>query len=155
MNPSCTGCHWAGNKLACAKCRGGEAKPQPPVKLKARGRHAHVKGEMNKTESAYASHLEARKAIGEIAGYWFEAITVKLGHDCRLTMDFLVQLADGTLELHDTKAGKKTKTKDGQKITPLVEDDARVKMSVAAGMFPFGIFTAHKDGDAWVVKEIG
>ena len=124
-------------------------------KVKARGRKPP--GKMNSTEQAYSAHLEARKMAGEILGWWFEGITLKLGPDCRFNPDFLIQLADGTLELHDTKARMKKTAKDGSAyFKPLIEDDARAKLSVTAGMFPFSVFTAYKnpDGTSWQVEEI-
>jgi len=111
---------------------------------------------MNSTERAYSEFLELRKIAGNVSAWWFEAITLKLGPDCRLTMDFLVQLPDGIMELHDTKGRKKKTKKDGSVAHgALIEDDARVKLSVAAGMYPFVIRTAFKlpNGD-WCVEEI-
>ena len=155
-----TPCGWKDVAVVCAACRAQAAGIVPskvmpmPKKVKARGRTE--RGKMNSTETAYSLHLEARKMAGEILGWWFESITLRLGPDCRFNPDFLVQLADGTLELHDTKARMKKKAKDGSTyFKPLVEDDARVKLSVTAGMFPFSVFTAFKGPDGiWVVEEI-
>lgn len=36
---------------------------------KAKGRHQHVAGEMNRTERAYSEHLEMRKLAGEVV-WW-------------------------------------------------------------------------------------
>lgn len=156
----CAACGWKDVAVVCAACKaqaaGGApllAKPMPK-KAKARGRKAP--GKMNSTEEAYSQHLESRKMAGDILGWWFESITLRLGPDCRFNPDFLVQLSDGTLELHDTKARMKKKAKDGSTyFKPLVEDDARAKLSVTAGIFPFSVFTAFKNPDAtWTVEEI-
>lgn len=82
----------------------------------------HVAGRMNKTEAAYASRLELQKKNGGVLWYRFEAVTFKLAHDTRYTPDFLVMMADGTLEAHEVKG--------------FFEDDAKVKVKVAAEMFP-------------------
>jgi hypothetical protein len=112
---------------------------------KGRGRFSRVKKNdkgMNKTEASYALHLEARKLAGEIHDYWFEQLTLKLTDDTRLTIDFLIQLKDGHLELHDTKGSKF-----------IYQDDAKVKMKVAASMFPFHFVVVYprtqKLGGGW------
>lgn len=161
--PDCQGCHYRNTPQVCQACRkdaAGGALPSvsgaPKLKTKAIGRQVHARGKMNSTERAYAEFLELRKIAGNVSAWWFEAITLKLGPDCRLTMDFLVQLPDGTMELHDTKGRKKTTKKDGSVAHgPLIEDDARVKLSVAAGMYPFVIRTAFKlPNGEWCVEEI-
>jgi len=100
-----------------------------PHNVMAKGRPRRTPGTMNKAEAAYAGTLEVRKAAGELIGYWYEAVTFKLAKDTRYTPDFLVQLADGTLEAHEVKG--------------FWEDDARVKIKVAASMFPV-LFRAMK-----------
>lgn len=110
-----------------------------PHNVMARGRTRRTPGTMNKTEAAYAALLQLRKDAGQLAGFWFEAVTLKLAKDTRYTPDFLVQLKDGTMEFHEVKG--------------YWEDDARVKIKVAAEMFPF-MFRAYrprakKDGGGW------
>lgn len=116
-----------------------------PHNVMARGRTRHTPGTMNKTEAAYAAKLEERKTAGEIVGFWFEAVTFKLAKDTRYTPDFLVQLADGTLEAHEVKG--------------FWEDDAKVKIKVAASMFPvlFRAFKVRpkKHGGGWEEEVIG
>lgn len=92
-------------------------------------------GEMNQTEAAYGRLLETRKAAGEVAWYAFEGINLRLAPGTRYTPDFAVMLADGTMELHEVK-GK-------------WEDDARVKIKVAASMFPFRFVAVRKVRGAW------
>lgn len=89
----------------------------------ARGRIKHVKGVMNKTEFEYSQHLELKKQAGEIIWYSYEAIKLRLAKNTTYTPDFLVMLADGTLQAHEVKG--------------FWEDDAKVKIKVAAEMFPF------------------
>lgn len=99
---------------------------------------------MNQTERAYSEVLEGRRLAGEITAWWFEAIKLVLGHDCVYNPDFLVQLADGSLELHEVKG--------------FWRDDARVKVQVAARLYPFRIRAVQKlpkkSGGGWQFEEI-
>lgn len=99
------------------------------------------KHQMNKTEARYAALLEIRKRVGEIAWYAFEGITLKLGEDCRYTPDFAVMLTCGEMEMHETKG--------------FFRDDAKVKIKVAAKMFPFRFYLARWEKGNFDVKEIG
>lgn len=84
---------------------------------------SHKSGVMNGTEKLYAKMLELQKAAGMIKGYWFEAMTFKLADDTRYTPDFMVQMMDDEIEFHEVK---------GRWM-----DDAKVKIKIAATMFPF------------------
>lgn len=100
-------------------------------------------GQMNKTETAYAQELEARKNAKELLWYAFEGVTLKLADGCRYTPDFAVLMADGTIEMHEVKG--------------YWTDDARAKIKVAADKFPFRFIAvyrqAKKDGGGWKVEE--
>ncbi len=103
-------------------------------------------GQMNRTEAAYAAHLDARKAAGEILWWRFEGVTFRLAERCSLTPDFLILLASGALEAHDAKGSPHVFT-----------DDAKVKMKVAARDFPlpfFVCFPKPKREGGWFVEEI-
>jgi hypothetical protein len=95
---------------------------------------------MNKTEERYAWVLEGRKQAGEIQRYEFEKITLKLGDDCRYTPDFYVVNRESEVEFHEVKG--------------FFRDDAKVKIKVAAEMFPFRFFLAQVVKGGWDVKEI-
>jgi hypothetical protein len=97
-------------------------------------------GKMNGTEAAYGRQLEARKQAGEVAWYRFEGLKFRLADNTHYTPDFAVMLADGTMELHEVK-GHWT-------------DDARVKIKVAAEMYPFQ-FQAIRlvSGKGWQREE--
>jgi hypothetical protein len=110
-------------------------------KTPARARPKHVAGEMNKTEAAYAAHLEQRRAAGEVIWWKFESIKLRLAEKTFLTVDFFVQLADGVLEAHEVKG--------------FWEDDARVKVKVAASLYPFRFLAIQKAGDGWKVEDFG
>jgi hypothetical protein len=113
-------------------------------------------GEMNKTEAAYALWLQSEKKYGFIAkALPFGSMTFKLANDTRYTPDFPVIMPDGTLELRDTK-GTKAKKKDGVKVgtVPYVEEDALIKIKVAAERFPeFGWALVWLDEKGWQRKE--
>lgn len=113
----------------------------PAQKVQALGRMKA--GAMNKTEEAYAARLEFQKHTGHILWYKFEGITFKLADDTRYTPDFVVMLSNGELEAHEVK---------GQ-----WQDDAKVKIKVAASMFPLRFIAVKvrrkKDGGGWMVED--
>jgi hypothetical protein len=89
---------------------------------KASGRATREAGKMNRLETRYAEHLEVRKMCGEIAKWRFEPWKLRLAPKTYYDPDFEVVMLDGKIELHETKGHW--------------EDDARVKIKVAATMFP-------------------
>ncbi|MCJ2112955.1 DUF1064 domain-containing protein [Methylobacterium sp. E-025] len=100
-------------------------------------------GEMNKTEAAYARHLEGLKAAGEVAWYRFEGLKFRLADGCFYTPDFAVLRGDGALEAHEVKGHW--------------SDDARVKIKVAAEMYPLRFLAvrvvAKRNGGGWEVED--
>jgi hypothetical protein len=95
--------------------------------------------DMNGTERAYAQLLDVRQKAGEIAWWRFEGITLKLADDTRYTPDFAVMLADGTMEMHETKG--------------FMREDAHVKIKVAAAQFPFKFRLLKMDRKARIWHE--
>lgn len=118
--------------------------PDVPLKLNKAdgGRTRHVGGQMNGLEKRYAAHLELRRATGEIQSYLFEPIKLRLAQSTFFTIDFLLWMADGSIELHEAKGHW--------------EDDSRVKIKVAAKMFPWwrfvGVMRDKKTKD-WKFEE--
>lgn len=104
-----------------------KTKQSPQQKMFAKGRMK--KGVMNKTEANYARHLNALKFSGEILWWAYEAVTLKIAPDTRLTIDFTILYPSGRFVFHDTKGSMR-----------IFQDDAKVKMKVAAEMFPFEFF---------------
>lgn len=102
-------------------------------------------GTMNKLEQSYANHLEQRKIAGEVLWYKFEGIKLRLGDKTFYTPDFAVLAADEVMEMHECKG--------------FMQDDAAVKIKVAAGSFPFRFFLVKvrpkKDGGGWNLREYG
>ncbi len=116
----------------------------------ARGRVRHQIGEMNKTEQSYANWLQALRQRGEILWFGFECWTFKLAKDTRYTPDFVVQLPNGELLLVEVKG----RAKSGKYFA---EDDAKVKVKVAAAAFPMlRIKIVWPDGNGgWDEEHIG
>lgn len=109
----------------------------PLQKLQALGRLKT--GELNKTEQEYQNLLEVRKIAGEIVWYKFEGIKLRLADNCFYTPDFAVMLANGQIELHEVKGHW--------------NDDARVKIKVAAAAYPFRFVAIKKKGKGWETEE--
>jgi len=139
---------WTEEELASLlKRRGvpGAARPSPdvsapPFKLPPNqaGRYALGRlpvGKMNKTESAYAQHLELQKHAGKVLWWRFEGIKLRLADNTFYTSDFAVLPPDGVLELHECKG--------------FWQDDARVKIKVAAALYPFRFIAVKKKGNGW------
>jgi hypothetical protein len=83
--------------------------------------------QMNKTEIAFSLILEARKRNGEIVTYGYERVTLKLADDTRYTPDFYAVDCEDGLVFYEVKGGH-------------IRDDARVKLQVAATMYPRFVF---------------
>jgi hypothetical protein len=96
-------------------------------------------GAMNKTESAYAKHLEVQKQFGNVAWYEFEPMNLRLGEKCFYSVDFMVMLKSGALECHEVKG--------------YWTDDALVKIKVAAARFPFRFIAVRLVKGEWEVRE--
>lgn len=123
------------------KAAGAFRRSGTPENIRALGRLKP--GQMNKTEAAYCEHLEAEHRAGRVAWYAFEGLKFRLADATFYTPDFAVMLSNGQLEAHEVKGHW--------------EDDARVKVKVAASMYPvrFCAVTkaAKKDGGGWKVEE--
>jgi len=100
-------------------------------------------GTMNKTEAAYASFLETQKHAGEIVWWKFEGVKLRLADNTFYTCDFAVLPKSALLEMHEVKG--------------FWQDDARVKIKVAASIYPFRFIAvtarAKKHGGGWEREE--
>lgn len=96
-------------------------------------------GAMNKTEQAYGAYLETLKSAKEIDWYKFEGVKLRLADNTFYTPDFAVMGANGLMEMHEVKG--------------FWQDDARVKIKVAADLYPFRFIAvkarAKKNGGGW------
>lgn len=100
-------------------------------------------GEMNRTEARYAEYLGEQHHAGIIAWFKFEAVKLRLADNTFYSPDFAVMLLNGAIEMHEVKG--------------FWEDDARVKIKVAASLYPFCFKAvmpvAQKRGGGWKVEE--
>ena len=87
-------------------------------------------GVMNATEAEYARVLEADKAAGLVAWWAFEPFKFRLADNTFYTPDFGVMLINGELQAHEVKG--------------FWTDDARVKIKVAASLFPIQFYALRK-----------
>ncbi len=92
-------------------------------------------GQMNKTEAAYAEDLEFQRQAGAVAWWAFEALKYRLADNTFYTPDFAVMLSNGVLQAHEVKGRW--------------EDDARVKIKIAAALFPIEFIAVKKTKLGW------
>jgi hypothetical protein len=93
---------------------------------------------LNKTEQAYLAMLRAKN----YAYLGIQNITLKLGDDLRLTMDFNFINEQGRFVFVDTKGG-------------FWREDAKIKVKVAARMYRWATFiVAHKEKSGWTEEII-
>jgi len=96
---------------------------------------------MNKTEAAYAAHLELLKHAGEVLWYKFEGLKFRLADNTFYTPDFAVLTKDNTLQAHEVKG--------------YWQDDAKVKIKVASDLYPIEFIAIHKVKSGWDVVRFG
>lgn len=96
-------------------------------------------GQMNGWEKRYASYLDGLKLGGLIYGYWFDAVKLRLADNTFYTPDFLVLNVSLEMEIHEVKGHW--------------EDDARVKIKVAADKFPFRFKAVKPVKGEWVEEQ--
>lgn len=126
---------WTAESLAKIGISRTKAAEAVNLKAKAARGSFHKSGQMNKLEAAYAARLESLKLAGEIADYRFECIKLRLADNTFYTPDFMVLRPDGAFEVHEVKGHW--------------EDDARVKIKVAAAQFPFKFVAVKKTKNGW------
>lgn len=107
---------------------------------RARARKVRKPGHMNGLETRYAHYLEEERAAGRVDWWRFEPCGLRLAEGCTYNPDFMVVLSDGTIEIHETKGRW--------------EDDALVKIKIAAETYPVFVFRAFQwVRGAWQVRE--
>lgn len=100
-------------------------------------------GAMNQTEAAYGKRLETLRQAGVVAWYKFEGMKLRLADNTFYSPDFAVMLANGEIEMHEVKGRW--------------QEDARVKIKVAAEQYPFRFIAITKQlskaGAGWNIEE--
>ena len=129
---------------------------------RARSRPRHVSGRMNKSETEYAAILQERQDAGELKKFRFEDTTLRLtlgdGKQVRYTPDFRVMENDDTITFVDVKPA--WFSKQAQRVILQPEEDAKIKIRVAADVFPEYRFRAvgkrpKKYGGGWIEEDVG
>lgn len=102
-------------------------------------------GAMNKTEVAYEAYLKTLLMAGELLWYKFEGLKFRLADNTFYTPDFCIMLPDGQIEIREVKG--------------FWQEDARVKIKVAAEMYPFKFVAVKaktkKMGGGWEYEVFG
>lgn len=117
---------------------------RPPFSLPANEAGALARGqmpkrEMNKTEAAYSQHLELQKIAGEILWHRYEPLKLRLADGSYYKPDFGVLTRECLFEIHETKG--------------FWREAARVRIKVAAELFPFKFIAVTHQGDGWSREE--
>lgn len=135
--------NWTEADIERLKNRKPAAKQTGTQRMQALGRMKT--GEMNKTEARFAQLLELERHAGKVKWWKFEGIRLMLAKNTSLTVDFAILPETDILTLIDVKGSK-----------AMVTDDARVKMKVAAEMYPFVFKIAYPraKGEGWDIEEI-
>lgn len=129
---------WTPERLDAHLAKTAAPKPQnATTRMQALGRLKT--GAMNKTEAAYAAVLDQEKIAGTVLWYSFEGLKFRLADNTFYSPDFAVMLADGNIQILEIKG--------------FWTDDARVKIKIAAAMFPFQFIAIKKNGRNWVREE--
>lgn len=104
--------------------------------------------EMNRVEAKYERYLQERQMVGEIQWAIYEPLKLRLADKTYYSPDFLVLAKDGVLEAHEVKSLWST----GK---PGFEEDARVKVKVAAEIAPYLRFIVATDSkDGWLFEQL-
>jgi hypothetical protein len=125
---------------------------------------------MTREEQNYADYLAAQKQRGEVLYFDFEPVKLKIAYSETVQPDgtvkttstyyepdFLVVTKQGNLEIREIKGTTYKTRASGQRVpVPFVEDDALVKIKVAASLFPFRFVIVHplKSGE-WAEIDFG
>ena len=103
-------------------------------------------GAMNKTEQAYGAYLELLRQSGYVAWFKFEGVKLRLADNTFYSPDFAVMLTDGQMQMHEVKGAR-----------AIFQDDAKVKVKVAADAYPFQFLVAYpiakNKGGGWEIVE--
>jgi hypothetical protein len=121
-----------------AQLHAAPAAPASSIKVAIKAKPSADESKLNKLESAWLAVLRADITLAWVGVH---ALTFKIGDDCRYTPDFIALNLDGELITYETKG--------------FMRDDARVKLKVAARMFPFvGFVLVERKAGAWICTEI-
>lgn len=103
------------------------------------------KGQMNKTEQAFAEELERLKQAGEIIDWKFHPMNIRLATNTFYEVDFLALGADMSLTIYETKGG-------------YTSDKGQLKIKLVAEVMPWfrmvkAVKQSKKDGGGFKLEE--
>lgn len=151
----------AGDRISVADFRSMGTRPKAPVTgpnapqgVKGKPQYALGRlpaGVMNKTEERFLEEwIKPLVLTGDVLWWSFEGIKLRLAPNTFYTPDFALMASDGVLDLIDVKPA-----------AHLIEEDAKVKIKVAAELFPFRFFYAWRMGGTtartrgWHIEQVG
>jgi hypothetical protein len=98
-------------------------------------------GVMNRTEQAYADHLEALVRAGELRRWYFEGVKFRLGPRCFYTPDFLLIFPDGSMRVDEIKG-------------PFIREDSWIKIKWFVQQYPeFPLVVVRRVGGGWTYER--
>ena len=110
------------------------------LKIKKTPKGIAKRGVMNKTEAAFDQQLKFRMHAGEILWYNFEGISFRLAKGAKYTPDFIVMKDNYEIEIYEVKGFFRTAD--------------RLRLKIAADMYPFKFIAAIKDKTGWKFEEM-
>lgn len=96
-------------------------------------------GQMNKLEIAYQAYLLGLQYAGQVLWFEYEAVKFKLGKATFYTPDFMVLMADLSLEVHEVKGRW--------------EDWGRIKIKCAAEKYPLRFIGIQRVKGQWAQEH--
>jgi hypothetical protein len=100
---------------------------------------------MNRWEQLYSDHLRDRRIAGEVRWFGFEIIRLRLAmsqteKEAWYKPDFMVVMADGSVELHEVKGHWR--------------EAARLRVKIASEIFPFPLIVVTRSGSQWQYERM-
>lgn len=132
---------------------------EPAERVQPRGRApALVRDRMNRGERRYAAYLDALCAAGTVSVWYYEPLSWRLADNTHYRPDFLVILADGSVELHEVKGRKsQRRSKRGELVgQPFwAQEDSWLKLKIVAEIIPFGLIIVWQEADgSWSQRRL-
>lgn len=112
-----------------------------PKKLVGRAKlGGHKSGQMNKLEAAYSQVLDLELHAGIIVGYRFEFASFKLAHRVHYRSDFLVKMADSSIQERQVKG--------------FMTEGGRVKLRLFAKASLWDVYLVQRIKGNWDIEKV-
>lgn len=124
------------------RVRGGMVTALPSAGVRRpQSQKQHPSPFRSKLEAAYAGYLHTLMLAGDIKRYAYEPIRLNLAPKTTLTPDFLVELPNGSLEIHEVKGWAR--------------EDAMAKLKISARLYPQWKFVlVNRFRGEWKLREL-